>query len=434
MLLKIPGNSDDMLLHDGIVLAADAPGVIRDENGVPIEWPLLRIGDNPIVKNGVPGSLNLSDDDMQSILGYHSRKGELIPVDSNHYLHELATRKKLDEAEVLKLLPSGVAAMGFGSLALSGDELRFRVKWTPTAYELMKEKIFQYYSPALRGIVNPPLRLTSVAMENEPAINNLDALAASARKLESAILAGGSTPKAHGLPESGRGNPQGCHCSTKAPEKYPQLSAVPKGPRPVAEGRQLFGDANRGRAPHNRKGSAMTKLEKALAGLLGRDSLALEGEGDDIATAVEAKGDLLAEFRKSLNLGDDIDDKTLVVALKSIVEKAGGADKLAGELEKLKGTVDGMAASANRKAHDDLIAQGEREGKIVPATKEWWEKLDSTQLSAYLPQAPVVAPPAKINRDDLTPPDEVALTAEDRETCKRFGFTEEEFLKTKKGL
>lgn len=372
MLLKIPGMAGDVLLHDGIALAADAPGVIRDENGVPVEWPLLRIGDNPIIKNGRRGSLRLSAEDMASIMDYFAAKGEQIPVDSNHYLHELATRKKLDESEVLKLLPSGVAAMGFGNLALSGDELRFRVKWTPTAYELMKEKIFQYYSPALRGIVNPPLRLTSVAMENEPAINHLDALAASAEE--------------------------------------------------------------RGCAPHNRKGSAMTKLEKALAGLLGRDSLALEAEGDDVAGAVEAKGNLLAEFRKSLNLGDGVDDNTIVVALKSIIEKAGGADKLAGELEALKGKVDEMAASARKKEHADLIAQGEREGKIVPATKEWWEKLDNAQLSAHLPNAPVIVQPAKLGRDGLTPPDEVALTAEDRETCARFGYTEEEFLKAKKGL
>ena len=422
MLLKIPGMAGDVLLHDGIALAADAPGVIRDENGVPIEWPLLRIGDNPIIKNGRPGSLRLSAEDMASITDYFAAKGEQIPVDSNHYLHELATRKKLDESEVLKLLPSGVAAMGFGSLALSGDELRFRVKWTPTAYELMREKIFQYYSPALRGIVNPPLRLTSVAMENEPAINHLDALAASARKRESSTPADLSTAQPHGESESG------------APGKYPELSAQPKGPSPVGEGRQLFGDSNRGRTPHNRKGSAMTKLEKALAGLLGRDSLALEAEGDDVAGAVEAKGNLLAEFRKSLNLGPGVDDNTIVVALKSIIEKAGGADKLAGELETLKGTVDEMAASARKKEHAELIAQGEREGKIVPATKEWWEKLDNTQLSAHLPNAPVIVQPAKLGRDGLTPPDEVALTAEDRETCARFGYTEEEFLKAKKGL
>ena len=188
--------SGDLLRADGMLLAAETPGVVRDENGVPAEWTLLKIGENPIVKNGVPGSISLSAADAAEIIDYHRKKGELIPVDSNHYLHELANRKNLDEAEVLKLLPSGVAAMGYGSLALAGDALRFRVQWTPTAYELLKEKIFKYFSPAIRGLVTPPLRITSVAMENEPAINNLDALAASANnrkenqmgKLERALM------------------------------------------------------------------------------------------------------------------------------------------------------------------------------------------------------------------------------------------------------
>ena len=26
----------------------ESPGVIRDENGVPVEWTLLKVGDNPI--------------------------------------------------------------------------------------------------------------------------------------------------------------------------------------------------------------------------------------------------------------------------------------------------------------------------------------------------------------------------------------------------
>lgn len=38
------------------------------------------------------------------------------------------------------MFPGGVAALGYGSLALSGEDLRVKVKWTPAAYEFMKEK------------------------------------------------------------------------------------------------------------------------------------------------------------------------------------------------------------------------------------------------------------------------------------------------------
>lgn len=373
MLLKLFGQAGDDLLHDGITLAADTPGVIRDAAGVPVEWTLLKVGDNPIVRCGVAGSLSLSAEDMQSILGYFGAKGEQIPVDSNHYLHQLATSKHLDEAEVLKLLPSGVAAMGYGSLALAGDELRFRVNWTPTAYELMKAKIFRYFSPALRGLLQPPLRITSVAMENEPALNNLDALAASAN--------------------------------------------------------------NRGTPPHNTRRLQMTVLEKALAGLLGRDSIALGAEADAsaVAAGVDAKTALFADLRKELNLGDNVDDKMIMVALKGLIAKAGGADGLAAELATVKGKVDELTMSANESKRLALIEQGVREGKIVASTKDLWGKLDYATLSAHLPTAPVIAPPGKVPRENLVPADDIALTAEDKEVCRRFGYTEEEFLAAKKG-
>lgn len=368
----------DQIQHDSVALSADTAAVVRDEHGVPVEWTLLKIGDNPITQEGKNATLALSADDMQSILDYHKTKGTLIPVDSQHYLHHLATSKKLDEAEVLKLLPSGVAAMGFGSLALAGDQLRFKVKWTPTAYKLLKEKIFKYFSPALRGLVNPPLRLTSVAMENEPAINHLDALAASAN------------------------------------HKPSDLS-----------------DKNLTRR------SIMTKLEKAIAVLLGRDSIALAAEDvkidEELATAVESKASMLAELRKSLKLDDDVADDVIVAALKSLIEKAGGAEALNQELDTLKSKVDELELSANKKVHGELIAQGVREGKITPATKEWFEKLDHIQLSSYLPSAPVIVAPGKIDREGLAPADNIVLTAEDRATIKRFGFKEEDYLKSKKG-
>ena len=163
-----------------ISLSSETPGVIRDQNGVPVEWTLLRIGSNPICQEGRDGSLVLTAEAMQQIMEYHTKKGELIPLDSEHYLFELANQKHLDEGETLKLFPGGVAALGFGSLALSGEDLRIKVKWNPKAYEMLKEKIYKYFSPVLRGLENGPLRVTSVAMTNTPAINNLDALAASA--------------------------------------------------------------------------------------------------------------------------------------------------------------------------------------------------------------------------------------------------------------
>ena len=35
-----------------IALSAETSGTLRDENGVPVEWTLLRIGENPICQEG----------------------------------------------------------------------------------------------------------------------------------------------------------------------------------------------------------------------------------------------------------------------------------------------------------------------------------------------------------------------------------------------
>lgn len=116
---------------DYISLASESCAVERDAEGVPVAWTLFRAGANTLVKDGADAVLTLTADDLRSIVDYHAKKGELIPVDSNHYLHMLALEKGVEENEALRLFPGAVAAMGFGSLALRGDELRFRVKWTP---------------------------------------------------------------------------------------------------------------------------------------------------------------------------------------------------------------------------------------------------------------------------------------------------------------
>ncbi|OQA76758.1 MAG: Mu-like prophage I protein [Lentisphaerae bacterium ADurb.Bin242] len=366
------------LMHDGIALGADTPGgIVRDPNGVPLEWTLLRVGDNALVKNGEPGTLTLSAEDMNSILGYFESKGELIPIDSNHYLHELSSLKKLDEAEVLKLLPSGVAAMGYGSLALSGDELRFKAKWTPTAYELMKEKIFKYFSPAIRGFVKGPLRVTSVAMENEPAINHLDALAASANQ-----------------PSDRSGLPG---------------------------------------ADATRKEHTMGKLGKALGRLLGRDSVALEAETkeeekDKIALEVEKKANLLEKVRQLLSMAEDAGENEIAAALKAVVDKAASADTKQQQLSEL-------AASAEKAEHARLVELGKSQGKITPAKMEWVNSLDSKALSAALPHMAADVPlgklPTPVRKND--PADAVALTAEEKTICRLAHVKEEDYLKEKGG-
>ena len=342
-------------MHNWIALSAETPGVLRDECGVPVEWTLLREGENPICQEGRDGSLRLSAEAMKEIMAYHEKKGEQIPVDSEHYLYELANSKKVDEAEALKLFPGGVAALGFGRLALSGEELRIRVKWTPAAYEFLKEKIYKYFSPVIRGMKTGPLRVTSVAMTNTPAINHLDALAASAL------------------------NPS---------------------VRPEQSGR-----------PDKRKEPRMGKLEKALKRLLGCDSVALEGEvkeeeRDKVAAAVEEKASLIEKVKELLGLEPGATLEEVIAALKAETEKAKSADDKQAQLDEL-------AAAAEKEAHRRLVERGRAERKITEGDMDYVRSLDSKALSAYLDHAaPKV--PAPLERKPDRKPDAVALSAVDR--------------------
>ena len=356
-----------MDMNNWIALGAEPRNVVRDENGVPREWVLLRVGDNALTREGKDATLRLSAEDMQQIVDYHSRKAELIPIDSEHYLYELANRHQVDETEALRLFPGGVAALGFGSLALCGDALRIRVQWTPGAYPFLKEKIYKYFSPVIRGLDHGPLRITSVAMTNTPAINHLDALAAR------------SEPNP--LPDTG------------------------------------------GKEP-------MSKFNTALARLLGRDSVALEAdtkeeEKDRLAAEIEERASLIEQVKTLLGLPADASLDTVIAALKAEADKAASADEKQAKLDE-------FAATAEKKAHADLIARGRAERKIVDADMEYLNSLDSVALAAWLDHAAPKFPapsPATIRSAE---PDVVSLTAEDRAACRRLGISEEKFLKAKK--
>lgn len=352
-----------------VALSSENINVVRDENGVPVEWTLLKIGSNPLCQKGIDGDLQLTHDDMLKIMDYHHKKGEMIPVDSEHYLYQLANQKNMDEAETLRMFPAGVAALGFGTLALEGEDLRFKVKWSDKAHEFLKEKIYKYFSPVIRGINNGPLRVTSVAMTNTPAINNLDALAASA-------------------------NPD----------------------TPPNDGRKVN----------------MSKLKNALQKLLGRDSIALDAEGEEekIAAEIEAKASLLDEVKKILKLESSASVEEIIAALKAEAEKAASADAKQQKLDEL-------AASAEAAAHAELVKQGRTDGKITDSDMEYVNSLDSKALSAHLAHTGRKVPMKTMEPSKRTE-DSVSLTADDRiaiQCLRNAGVkdAENEYLKARKG-
>ena len=111
-------------------LSAESPAVIRDANGVPVEWTLLTAGDTHICQEGKPDVLRFSADDLRTMADYFQKKGELIPIDSEHYLFDIGARNRITETDTVRMFPSGVTAIGYGAITLLGEKLRLKVKWT----------------------------------------------------------------------------------------------------------------------------------------------------------------------------------------------------------------------------------------------------------------------------------------------------------------
>ena len=352
--------------------------VKQDANGVPEEWTLLHAGVNRLVKNGKDYELRLSEEDLDAIAAYQTKKGEAIPIDSNHYLHILAEKHGVEESEALRLIPSGVAAMGFGTLFREGDELRIRAAWTPGAYELLKEKIFRYCSPVIRGLKEGPIRITSVAMENEPALNCEDVLAA-----------GGEEDV-----------------------------------DPDDIGRNAI-ELKRLQDP----------IERALGRLLGKtvwNEIVLSGEDDEegaferTAAAIEAKADVITAMRESLGIADDEPDETMSAALDSVKARAGQADAMQQEL-------DTMICAAEEKRKAELIEQGLQEGKLTHALEDWAKTQDFAVLASYLEHAPAVVPGRLAFAPDKQRAPKRNLSAADEEMIRKFGFDKDEYQRAMHG-
>ena len=256
------------------IALSDLPSsVLRDANGVPVEWTLFSVGDTPFCQEGRDGLIRLTSEDIDAIIDHYRKKGEDIPVDSDHYLYYLAKKHGVEEDVALKLVPSGVAAMGFGALSRQGNDLRIHVTWTPGAHEFLREKIFKYFSPVIQGLKNGPLRVTSVALTNVPAINNLDALAARSE------------------PNNG---------------KAPLMKNLEK-----ALGRLLGRDT------------------------IALSAESTESELDKLAGEVEEKASVLEQVKTLLNLGADATLDQIVAALTAELEKAKTADEKQAQLDEI---------------------------------------------------------------------------------------------------
>ena len=389
------------LALQAIDTGGDSPVSVLDADGVPVAWRLFGFGPFSITRDGLTYAGEFTEEHAAQILAYHKAKGNKIPVDSEHYLYRLSERLGLSEADVVAVLMDKRAAMAFGRLETREDGLWIvDVEWSDTAHAIMAEDLFRWFSPVVRGLVDGNLRITSVAMTNSPALDQLGSIAASA---ESANVEEWATVA---LSDLGRAI-------------QPEHKGEQKGMKNLLA---LLG--------------AMIGMTDAIALSDGEEFPAdvmekLQGIATELPLLRAAKetGDtFLAAARDALSLSDDDGLNEVQGALLGLVEKAKNADEL-------KTRMDALELSAETATREKVVAGGLASGKLTKALLEsdWGKSQDSAALSAFLQHAPVIVPPGKATETrDLPDPDTVALTAEDRKVCAELGIDEEKFLEEKK--
>jgi len=377
--MKLKGRDNINTL--ALTLALSGESVRRDADGIPTSIRVLAPGELALTIDGSAIEGEVTAAHIKSILDYHAMKGELIPVDCEHLLQMLADKKGVDEAELIKTEPllGEKAAAGFVALKEESDGSLWAdvSKWTDRAKELLTsagDKMYGYFSPVLRGLKNGPLRVTSIALTNVPAINGQDLLAAS------------------------------------------DLSRD---------------DNNIPIATQTRRTLPMDHLKK-LAEMLGLDVAALTAEGADLSSlfekvvvVIDDHNQAIDTFRGSLQdalaLTDDDTLETITGKILSAIEKGKGDSASLTDVQARLDVLEG-------KEKDRLVADLQGEGKLTEAMLPWAKKQDTAALRDWAETAPVVVPKDRIVKpgDEKDAGDTMALTDMDKKVGAMGGFTPEQ--------
>jgi len=395
------------LVLPALALAADLAGapVERAPDGAPLAWRVLAFGPFSITQHGQTYAGEFTPDAAALIMEHYERKGVRVPLDSRHFTYRLAQELKVDEADVVRLL-GPAATFGFVALESRADGLwATDAEYHPLGRRLVAEGILRHYSPVIRGLADGRLRLTSITLTNEPAIDRCDAIAAEADPE--------TTPVAGDM-----------HTLTA------RLGALA-----AAQG-------NRNRNT-DRRGN-VDKLLKMIGQLLGRDAVALEADGDapaDVLAGIETLATEVAGLRteraeRVAFLGKARDALALEgePSLDAVQGAIAGLAAKAGQADALRIRVDALALEGETRRKAEVVARLTSEGKLTRAMLEnWVPGQDVAALEAYAQHAPRLVPVGeRVGRDTLPAADALALTAEEIEVAKSCGLKPEEVLAEKK--
>ena len=344
-------NANELLLAG----ACDAAAVVRDADGIPLEAALLSVGPVSLTLDGMRVRGDVTLDDLRSIIDYYAAKDAWIPVDCEHAVARLADAAGVEEAELLDLsaLLAEKAAAGMASLHLRGETLVARFeRWSKRARKLFGEDaIYCYFSPVFRGLQTPPLRITSIALTNNPALDHLNSLAATASE-------GGGRLRIASLDVARTaGEPPANH------KHKPQ--------------------------ENRRMKNALARIARILgmdaAQLTDAETPDLDRVADRIETLAAAPKSFVAQVAPALHCSAEAPLETVAGLVLALGEKA-AAD--AASLTDLSTRISQVEAAEKSRYIDSL--QGE--GRITAAMRPWAEKQDMAALRDFAASAPVIIP------------------------------------------
>ncbi len=339
-----------------ILTAEGAPTIERGADGAVTAWRVFKPGPVSLTMDGTKVSGDITAADISSIYDYHRMKGESIPVDCEHLIAQIADLAGVEEAELLKTSPllGERAAVGMVRLTDRAGEIWAEVeKWSARGAQLLTltaDKFYNYFSPVLRGLKNGPLRITSFALTNVPAINDLDALAAAGEG---------------GLP-------------TWAKDFLPK---------------------------HKTQGSDM-KIIGLLCGLLGVDAAKFTGEGvnlesllqsahDEIKAKRDGIGAFVAGVKDALQLKDGQGLEAAAPLIVALVEKQ-KVDTT--KLTDLTTQVTELTKAERVRVVDELKAKGKLTDALLAT--DLFKVMTVAQLRDWGNAAPVLVEPSRITKPE----------------------------------
>ena len=189
--------------------------------------------------------------------------------------------------------------------------------------------------------------------------------------------------------------------------------------------------------------TSMDKLLLAIIAALGLNTGATADEAVAACAGIKPKFDELAKLRAELGIAENADAATAIATCTALKTKATASATVdpakyvpVDVVNELKTQIAALSANYVASKVSELVDAGLKDGRILPAMKDWAKELgkkDIAALTAYLEKASPIAALAGTQTNGKAPEADNPhkLSSEELAVCTRMGIKPEDFVKTK---